>query len=94
VYYPPYHSKYNPVERCWGVLEKHWNGTILNSVEKAIKWASNMKWKGIQPVVNLLERVYKKGVKVSKEVIKLFEKRIERSKILPKWDITIEPIIG
>jgi hypothetical protein len=19
-YYPPYHSKYNPIERCWGVL--------------------------------------------------------------------------
>ena len=19
-YYPPYHSKYNPVERCWGIL--------------------------------------------------------------------------
>ncbi|MCP5084860.1 MAG: hypothetical protein GY948_24500, partial [Alphaproteobacteria bacterium] len=28
-YYPPYHSKYNPVERCWGVLERHWNGDIL-----------------------------------------------------------------
>jgi hypothetical protein len=23
-YYPPYHSKYNPIERVWGVLEKHW----------------------------------------------------------------------
>jgi hypothetical protein len=23
LYYPPYHSKYNPVERCWGILEKH-----------------------------------------------------------------------
>ena len=22
VYYPPYHSKYNPVEHCWGVLEQ------------------------------------------------------------------------
>lgn len=22
-YYPPYHSKYNPIERCWGILEKH-----------------------------------------------------------------------
>ena len=20
-YYPPNHSKYNPVERCWGILE-------------------------------------------------------------------------
>jgi len=29
-YYPPYHSKYNPVERCWGVLETHWNGALLD----------------------------------------------------------------
>jgi hypothetical protein len=27
VYYPPYHSKYNPIERCWGVLEVYWKGT-------------------------------------------------------------------
>ena len=23
---PPYHSKYNPIERCWSALEKKWNG--------------------------------------------------------------------
>ncbi len=22
-YYPPYHSKYNPVERLWGILENN-----------------------------------------------------------------------
>ena len=26
VYYPPYHSKYNPIERCWSALERKWNG--------------------------------------------------------------------
>jgi hypothetical protein len=26
LYYPPYHSKYNPIERCWGIWEQHWNG--------------------------------------------------------------------
>jgi transposase len=31
VYYPPYHSKYNPIERCWGVLEVYWNGELLRS---------------------------------------------------------------
>ncbi len=30
IYYPPYHSKYNPIERCWGVLENYWNGAILD----------------------------------------------------------------
>ena len=29
VYYPPYHSKYNPIERCWSALEKKWNGVLL-----------------------------------------------------------------
>jgi transposase len=29
VYYPPYHSKYNPIERCWSSLQKKWNGVLL-----------------------------------------------------------------
>jgi hypothetical protein len=28
-YYPPYHSKYNPVERTFGWLEQHWKGSLL-----------------------------------------------------------------
>jgi transposase len=32
VYFPPYHSKYNPIERCWSALERHGNGTLLTSV--------------------------------------------------------------
>jgi hypothetical protein len=24
LYYPPYHSKYHPMERCWGIVELHW----------------------------------------------------------------------
>jgi transposase len=31
VYYPPYHSKYNPIERCWSSLQKKWNGVLLKS---------------------------------------------------------------
>ena len=26
VYYPPYHSKYNPIEHCWGVWRR--NGVV------------------------------------------------------------------
>ena len=33
LYYPPYHSKYNPIERCWGILEQHWNGAKLVTAE-------------------------------------------------------------
>jgi len=67
IYYPPYHSKYNPVERCWSNLERHWNGEILNSVDKAIKWASTMTWKGIKASVSLIDKVYEKGFRLPRK---------------------------
>ena len=44
VYGPPDHSKYNPIERCWGILEQHGNGTLLSTIETALKWAGTMTW--------------------------------------------------
>jgi len=90
VYYPPYHSKYNPVERCWGILEEHWNGEILDSVSKTFNWACTMTWKGIKPFVTLVETLYKKGIRLTKKEMKPYENRIERSNTLPKWDVLIE----
>ena len=43
-YYPPYHSKYNPVERCWGILENHWSATLLNTLAITLAWAQTMTW--------------------------------------------------
>jgi transposase len=94
VYYPPYHSKYNPIERCWGVLERHWNGTILNSVEKAIKWASSMAWKGVKASVNLLEKTYERGITLTKKEMESYQSQIKRSEFLPKWDVQILPQSG
>ena len=53
-YYPPYHSKYNPIERCWGILEHHWNGALLDSLEAVVQYASTMTWKGNHPLVALV----------------------------------------
>jgi transposase len=61
IYYPPYHSKYNSVERCWGVLENYWNGAILDTISAALSWASNMTWKGKHPDTYLIENTYDKG---------------------------------
>lgn len=94
LYYPPYHSKYNPVERCWGILEEHWNGEILDSINKAVNWASTMTWKGVEPVVQLFEKTYEKGVKLTKREMKKYERKIKRSKKLPKWDVIIMPVDG
>jgi hypothetical protein len=38
-YYPSYHSKDNPVERVWGVLEQHWNGALLDSLATVVQFA-------------------------------------------------------
>jgi hypothetical protein len=91
VYYPPYHSKYNPIERCWAVLENYWDGAILDSVKTAQQWASNMTWKGCQPQVQLVETTYEKGIKVLPEELADYLPYWQRDDDLPKWDITIVP---
>jgi hypothetical protein len=91
LYYPPYHSKYNPIERCWGILELHGNGTQLRTVDTMLEWAKRMTWKGIKPVVELSRKVYAKGVTLSKTAMQALEARLERNPLLPKWDILIHP---
>lgn len=89
LYYPPYHSKYNPIERCWGILEQHWNGAKLVTAETMLEWAKSMTWKGIQPVVKLSKTIYQKGVSLTKVAMQTIEAKLERNPILPKWDILI-----
>jgi transposase len=91
VYYPPYHSKYNPIERCWSSLEKKWNGTLLNCWEVVLRCARRMRWKGRHPTVERLEGEYAQGVRVPAKEMKAIEARLERSATLPKYDITIRP---
>lgn len=91
LYYPPYHSKYNPIERCWGVLEKHWNGALLLDTETMLAWARSMTWKGRSSMVTLNKTLYKKGVSLTKKAMKRIENRLTRDPELPKWDIYIKP---
>lgn len=90
-YYPPYHSKYNPVERAWGVLEQHWNGDILNSQEAVLGFAESMTWKGKNPCVTLVEEIYETGKKVEKKIMEEYEKMIDRAKGIEKWFVEINP---
>jgi hypothetical protein len=93
LYYPPYHSKYNPIERCWGILELHWNGTLLRDVDTMLAWAQSMTWKGRSPVVELNHKEYPRGVTLSKRAMRAVEGRLERHPELPKWDILIRPTV-
>jgi len=90
-YYPPYHSKYNPVERVWGALEQHWNGDILDTQEAVLGFAGSMTWKGRNPCVTLVEEIYETGKKVEKKIMMELEKMIDRTKGIEKWSVEIDP---
>jgi transposase len=88
-YYPPYHSKYNPIERCWGILEQHWNGDVLDTVETVVQFAQTMTWKGKAPVVDLLTTVYHTGVRLTKQAMAQVETHLERLSGLERWVVDI-----
>jgi transposase len=89
--YPPYHSKYNPIERCWGALEQHWNGSVLDSIPTALRFARTMTWKGKHPLVELVTKSYCKGVRLTKQEMGELETQIERLPGLDKWFVTFAP---
>ena len=90
--YPPYHSKYNPVERLWGIIENHWRGEILDCVNKTLGLARSMTYRGIKPsTVRRVQKIYRKGISVAKDVMREIEGRLERTKGLEKWFIKITP---
>jgi hypothetical protein len=88
-YYPPYHSKCNPIERCWGILEQHWNGALLDSLEAVIQYATSMTWKGKHPVVSLVTAAYQTGVKLTKQAMQAVETQLQRLPHLDKWFVDI-----
>jgi Rhodopirellula transposase DDE domain len=90
-YYPPYHSKYNPIERCWGILERHWNGNLMDELQVALDFIETMTWKGLHPVVDLSTQVYPTGVALSDDAMTQLEARLARDPQLGKWFLTITP---
>ena len=91
VYYPPYHSKYNPIERCWSALEQKWNGVLPSCWAVIRACALRMTWQQKHPVVERIVGMYAKRVSVPKAEMQTYNARLERSTTLPKYDITIRP---
>lgn len=88
--YPPYHSKYNPVERVFGVLENYWNGDPLLSVAHAMGMASSMTYRGVHPQ-STLHAGGTKGIRLGARAMKIVEKGLERMEGLGKWFVKIVP---
>src|SRR6185437_12463543 len=79
VYYPPYHSKYNRIERCWSSLEGKWHGVLLNCWEVILASVARMRWRKRRPRVLGLAGSYQAKVKVPAKEMKTWEARLERS---------------
>jgi transposase len=90
-YYPPYHSKYNPVERGWGVLENYWRGELLETEEAVLGYAARMTYNGKHPTIHRTTATYLSGVRLSKPERRVLETFLQRDANLPKWSIRIDP---
>jgi len=93
-YYPPYHSKYNPIERVWGHLEKHWNGSLLDSLATVVNFAGSFRFKQLPPCVKVIAKVYETGVKLTLNEMARLEQRFERLPGLEKWFVRITPLFS
>lgn len=89
VYYPPYHSKYNPIEHYWGGLERSWNGYLLDSAQTVINRTANFVWRNLRTVTTTLFGSYPKGQSLRRAEKKKIEERLSRSETLPWWDVVI-----
>jgi transposase len=91
-YYPPYHSKYNPIERVWGVLEQHWNGDLLDSCSTVLRLATTMTYNGCSPIIRWVGKAYQTGIHLSHQAMVDLEKRFQRLPGLGKWFVRIVPL--
>jgi hypothetical protein len=81
----------NPIERCWGILEQHWNRTLRHSVEHALRWAGTMTWRTIHPLIGEITTNSERGVRLTKTAFRPIAERLTRSENLPKWCLTVQP---
>ena len=91
VFYPPYHSKYNPIERLWGILENYWRGELLDSEAAVLGYAAEMTYNAVHPQVHRVTEQYAKGVKRTQAEKNRLEQWLQRKPGLEKWAIKIPP---
>ena len=90
-HYPPYTSKYNPIEhRLFPHVTRACQGVILTSVEQVQALMGKAKTKtGLRVFTTILDKVYETGRKVSKEFKQTM--KIVFDKDLSKWNYTAKP---
>jgi Rhodopirellula transposase DDE domain len=91
-HYPPYTSKYNPIEhRLFPHVTRACKGLVFKSVEIAKEAMGNARTKtGLKTVSSVLEKVYDTGKKVADDFKQ--NMKIIFDNFLPKWNYSAVPI--
>jgi hypothetical protein len=63
----------------------------LNTTIVVLNRTANFFWKGFGAIVHLISAIYEKGVKLCGKKKAAMELRLQRSPIVPLYDIVIEP---
>lgn len=91
MHYPPYCSKYNPIEHCmFGPISRSWSGAPLLSIENARERAeATVTKKGLSIIATINQRSYETKRPVEKSYESEKSKRIVFDDQLPKWNYLI-----
>lgn len=90
-HYPAGCSKYNPVEyKLFSQISINWEGKPLQSLALMLGYIRGTTTStGLTVQASLDERVYKKGLKVSRDEMKTLN--IKQHDVCPQWNYTISP---
>jgi len=90
-HYPPYTSKYNPIEhRLFPHITRACQGVILKSVDTVKTLMEKTRTKtGLRTTVRTIEKTYKTGRKVAQDFKE--NMKIAFDDFLPQWNYTVIP---
>ena len=85
-HYPPYCSKYNPIERrLFCQLTRAWQGVVFHSLDLVKQLARQTHTStGLRVTVDVIKKVYETGVKVAHDFKQTM--RIVFDDEMPKWN--------
>jgi hypothetical protein len=90
-HYPTGASKWNPIEhRLFSYISLNWAGKPLRSFETMLNYIRDTTTKaGLKIKACLLDREYKKQIKVSDQEMKALN--LHRRRVCPRWNYVIKP---
>ena len=93
-HYPPYTSKYNPIEhRLFCHVTRACQGVLFTSMDLVKRLMEKTQTRtGLRVVVDIWEKVYETGRKVAEAVKKALH--LVRDHFLPKWNYRLLPQTG